>query len=189
MDRQMMLKVLVPVGGLAVLLLIVGVVIAVANMDSTPDTGAAAANPSPGGPNRPPAPLPPPADESQKFTFALDGPEWKDIGGGLKIWDVKEGTGSPCPNLGEQPGVVPIMNYTGWLTNGYLFDTSKRSGKPLDLPLNSLVAGWKSGVPGMKPGGVRRLYVPSAMGYGPSGQGKIPPNADLVFEMELLRVQ
>jgi FKBP-type peptidyl-prolyl cis-trans isomerase FkpA len=174
MDRQMMLKVLVPVGGLAVLVLIVGVVIAVANIERPP-------------PPTPPGPPPPSVYEQSKYTFPLDAPEWKDIGGGLKIWDVKEGTGTPCPTLAEKPNLVPIMHYTGWLLDGYIFDSSKRSGQPLDLPLKKLIDGWKEGVPGMKPGGIRRLYVPGAMGY-PNGQGKIPPNADLVFEVELLKV-
>lgn len=183
MDRQMMLKVLVPVGGLALLVLVVGVVIAVANMD-TADTGSAAGPPDPTGRTLPrqPAPMPPPRDEREKFTFALDGPEWKDIGGGLKIWDVTEGTGPLCP-----PGAGVQAHYSGWLTNGFRFDYSRKHGSdPAEFSLNGVVAGWKQGLPGMKVGGVRRLYIPSAMGYpGGDPRAQIPPNADLVFEVEL----
>lgn len=186
MDRQMMLKVLVPVGGLAVLLLIVGVVIAVANMESTPGTGSAAVAPGPSGRDRPPAPPPPPRSDAEKFTFALDGPEWKDIGGGLKIWDVKEGDGPLCP-----PGATVMAHYYGWLTNGFRFDFSRRHGSdPVKFSLNGVVAGWKQGIPGMKGNGIRRLYIPAAMGYGAAGQPPdIPPNSDLVFEVELLGIK
>lgn len=182
-----MLKVLVPVGGLAVLLLLVGVVIAISESSGTtsPSTTPAADNTGP----PPRTPLSPPPDGSKFDKFPLDSPEWKDIGGGLKIWDVKEGTGNPCPTLAERPGLIPVMHYTGWLLNGVEFDSSRPKNDPLRLPLSQLISGWKTGVPGMKPGGVRRLYIPPHLGYGPQGQGMIPPNATLVFEMELLEVK
>lgn len=111
----------------------------------------------------------------------LDGVDWKDIGGGLRILDVKEGEGEAIP-----AGAQVIMHYTGWLKDGTEFDSSVKKNQPLDYPLGQLVAGWQKGIPGMKPGGIRRLFVPSDLGYGPQQKEKIPPNSDLVFEVKLL---
>ena len=112
----------------------------------------------------------------------LDAPEWKDVGNGLKVWDVTEGTGTAVP-----PGARVKVHYTGWLTNGTKFDSSVDRGEPIEFPLTGVIKGWQEGIPGMKPGGVRRLLIPSALGYGASGAGRsIPPNATLVFEVELL---
>jgi FKBP-type peptidyl-prolyl cis-trans isomerase FkpA len=111
----------------------------------------------------------------------LDAPEWKDIGDGLKIWDVKEGTGDPVPKGGSV-----TAHYTGWLTDGTVFDSSVKRGSPIPFSLDEVVAGWGRGIPGMKPGGIRRLYIPSELGYGSRGKGDIPPNATLVFEVKLI---
>jgi FKBP-type peptidyl-prolyl cis-trans isomerase len=112
----------------------------------------------------------------------LDAPEWKDIGNGLKIWDVIEGTGRPAP-----PGGRVKVHYIGWLTDGTKFDSSLDRGQPIEFPLTGVIRGWQDGIPGMKPGGVRRLLIPPALGYGMRGApGAIPPNATLVFEVELL---
>lgn len=184
MERQQLLKVMVPVGALALLVILVGVVVAL-NGGGTPTSSAntTSTTPPPDVPGKtPPAPV-------SKFDFPLDSPEWKDVSGGLKMWEVKEGTGEVCPTLAERPNLVPIMHYTGWLTNGTQFDSSKPKGKPLDLPLQQLIEGWKRGVPGMKVGGIRRLLIPSDLGYGNRGQGSIPGGATLVFEMELLAVK
>lgn len=194
MDRQQMLKVLVPVGGLAVLFVVVGLVVALAGGGETPDSGTQASTPSVTPGEGKPLPQninrrPNPPVDAPAMTFPLDGPEWKDVGRGLKIWDVVEGTGAVCPDLSERPGLVPIMHYTGWLTNGTMFDSSLPRGQPLDMALAQLIAGWQRGVPGMKVGGKRRLLIPSDLGYGPRGQGQIPPNATLVFEMELLDIK
>lgn len=115
--------------------------------------------------------------------FPLDAPEWKDIGGGLKVWDVKEGAGTPV-----EPGTQVTAHYTGWLTNGFSFDASRKHGtSPTPFSLNRVVEGWQKGIPGMKPGGVRRLYIPYRMAYGETGSPPdIPPRSDLLFEVELV---
>ena len=85
--------------------------------------------------------------------------------------------------------------YKGWLTNGQLFDAS-RTGSDGKLQLfiftlgaHEVIAGWEQGVAGMKVGGTRLIIVPSAVGYGSTGQGSIPANSTLVFEVQLLAVQ
>jgi FKBP-type peptidyl-prolyl cis-trans isomerase len=112
----------------------------------------------------------------------VNAPEYKEVGDGLKIWDVKVGDGEEC-----KPGAFVSMHYTGWRIDGFVFDSSLRKGQPLNMSLGQLIKGWQKGVPGMKVGGIRRLYIPSALGYGTKGAGAdIPPDSDLVFEIKLL---
>ncbi|MBX9584166.1 MAG: FKBP-type peptidyl-prolyl cis-trans isomerase [Gemmataceae bacterium] len=116
-----------------------------------------------------------------------DDPDLKDLGNGLQYRDLKEGNGEECP-----AGATPIMDYIGWLKDGgKRFDTSfKPGGAPLDYPLGRLVKGWQQGVPGMKVGGIRKLVIPPELGYGAGGYPPdIPPNATLVFEIELLGIK
>lgn len=119
---------------------------------------------------------------------ALDSKEWKDVKGteGLKAWDVKEGKGEAC-----QPGATVTIHYTGWTTDGKIFDSSHKNGEPAEFPLANLIKGWQLGVPGMKPGGVRRLLIPYPLAYGEQGRpgSGIPPKATLIFEMELVGVK
>lgn len=105
---------------------------------------------------------------------------------GLKYEDVKAGTGDTA-----EAGKSVSVHYTGWLTNGTKFDSSKDRGQPFEFPLGGgrVIRGWDEGVQGMKVGGVRKLTIPPELGYGARGAGGvIPPNATLVFEVELLKV-
>jgi peptidylprolyl isomerase len=110
---------------------------------------------------------------------------------GLKITDSKIGTGAT-----PKPGQICVMHYTGWLyqggSKGQKFDSSLDSGKPFEFPIGRqrVIAGWDEGVASMKVGGKRTLIIPPDLGYGARGAGGvIPPNATLIFEVELLDVK
>jgi FKBP-type peptidyl-prolyl cis-trans isomerase FkpA len=109
---------------------------------------------------------------------------------GLKIEEVKVGTGDVAV-----AGKNVTVHYTGWLTDGVIkgkkFDSSKDRGEPFEFTLGEgmVIKGWDEGVQGMKVGGTRLLTIPAALGYGSRGAGGvIPPNATLLFEVELLKV-
>ncbi len=105
---------------------------------------------------------------------------------GLTYEDLTEGTGA----LAQASRTVSV-HYTGWLTNGKKFDSSRDRNLPFtfDLGAGRVIKGWDEGVAGMKVGGKRKLTIPPALGYGARGAGgAIPPNATLVFEVELLSV-
>ena len=105
---------------------------------------------------------------------------------GLKYVDLKVGEGDEA-----KAGKVVEVHYTGWLENGTKFDSSRDRGEPLKFKLGvgTVIKGWDEGLAGMRVGGKRRLLIPSALGYGKQGAGGlIPPNANLVFEVELLGV-
>jgi hypothetical protein len=100
---------------------------------------------------------------------------------GLRYIDEVVGTG-PMPTLTQ----CVTVHYTGWLTDGTQFDTS-RGGSPVPLSLAGVIEGWTEGVGSMQAGGKRRLIIPSELGYGPGGNPPvIPPNATLIFDVELV---
>lgn len=104
----------------------------------------------------------------------------------LQIEDLQIGDGAEATT-----GRNVSVHYTGWLTNGTKFDSSVDRGRPFSFPLGGgrVIAGWDQGVAGMKVGGKRKLTIPPHLGYGARGAGGvIPPNATLVFEVELLEV-
>lgn len=107
---------------------------------------------------------------------------------GLKYTDLVVGTG-PSP----RPGQSAVVHYTGTLTDGTKFDSSRDKGQPYTFVLQSnppsVIKGWDEGVATMKVGGRRRLVVPPALGYGPRPRTGIPPNSTLVFDVELLDVK
>lgn len=105
---------------------------------------------------------------------------------GLIIEEIIVGAGAEAA-----AGQDVTVHYTGWLTDGKKFDSSKDRSDPFVFPLGEgrVIKGWDEGVQSMKVGGKRKLTIPPALGYGARGAGGvIPPNATLVFEVELLAV-
>ena len=106
---------------------------------------------------------------------------------GLKYVDLIVGTGREAA-----AGDLVSVHYTGWLTNGTKFDSSVDRREPFSFPLGGgkVIRGWDEGVAGMKVGGKRKLTIPPQLGYGSRGAGGvIPPNATLVFDVELLEIK
>jgi FKBP-type peptidyl-prolyl cis-trans isomerase len=105
---------------------------------------------------------------------------------GLTHHDLTNGTGESAA-----PGDRVVVHYTGWLKDGKQFDSSQ-GGEPFTFKLGAgeVIAGWDEGIVGMMVGGKRKLWIPAALGYGRQGAlPEIPPNAELIFEVELLKVQ
>ena len=104
----------------------------------------------------------------------------------LRYIDVQVGTGAQA-----KAGQEYTVHYTGWLRDGVKFDSSVDTGKPLKFVQGrrQVIAGWEMGFEGMKVGGKRRLFLPYALAYGENGRGKIPPKAELIFDVELLDVK
>jgi len=107
---------------------------------------------------------------------------------GLIYWDIRVGNGATA-----KEGSHVRVHYTGWLTTGKKFDSSVDAGKPFDFTIGNgeVIKGWEEGVAGMRVGGKRQLRIPPSLGYGAEGTpgGPIPPNATLIFDVQLLGVQ
>jgi FKBP-type peptidyl-prolyl cis-trans isomerase FkpA len=105
---------------------------------------------------------------------------------GLIIEDITVGSGAEAV-----AGQYVSVHYTGWLTDGTKFDSSKDRGDPFEFPLGAghVIKGWDEGVQGMKVGGARKLTIPANLGYGARGAGGVIPHATLVFEVELLATE
>ena len=104
-------------------------------------------------------------------------------GGEMKVEHLVEGKG-----LQPRPQDAVEVHYHGTLEDGTVFDSSVSRGEPAKFPLNRVIACWQMGIPQMKVGGKAKLTCPPDVAYGPRGTGRIPPNATLTFEVELLGV-
>jgi peptidylprolyl isomerase len=117
----------------------------------------------------------------------LEAAQYTTTGSGLKYYDLELGKGTEA-----SVGKSAIVHYTGWLTNGTMFDSSLSSGETFVFQVGAgeVIKGWDEGVQGMRVGGRRQLLVPANLGYGArSVGGVIPPNATLIFEVELIDVK
>ncbi len=106
---------------------------------------------------------------------------------GLQYWEIRMGTGEVA-----KEGNRVRVHYTGWLTTGKKFDSSVDRGQPFDFTIGNgeVIRGWEEGVAGMRVGGKRQLRIPPELGYGADGSPPtIPPNATLIFDIQLLGVQ
>jgi peptidylprolyl isomerase len=124
---------------------------------------------------------------SNKMTIAQAPNGFTSTSSGLQYKDAVVGTGAM-----PHPGQTVSVHYTGWLTNGKKFDSSVDRGQPFQFQIGEgqVIKGWDEGVGTMRVGGKRRLVIPPTLGYGSTGAGNaIPPNATLVFDVQLLGVQ
>ena len=152
---------------------------------TTTSMGASAGTVSDGG-----ATTPSSATPAGEKTMALPGAPidgiTEQMRGGMKMYDMTVGSGSEATT-----GKMVKVHYTGWLLDGTKFDSSVDRNEPFSFSLGGgqVIKGWDQGVAGMKVGGKRKLVIPGDMAYGAQGYpGVIPPNATLVFDVELLDV-
>jgi peptidylprolyl isomerase len=104
----------------------------------------------------------------------------------MRYIDIQPGTGKLA-----EAGMLFTVHYTGWLYDGTEFDSSRQRGKPITFEQGKrkVIPGWDAGFEGMRVGGKRRFLIPYQLAYGEKGRGKIPPKADLIFDVELMDVQ
>ncbi|MFM8272774.1 MAG: FKBP-type peptidyl-prolyl cis-trans isomerase [Gemmata sp.] len=158
-DRQKVKQVMVPALAVAAIVVLVGLVVFVS------DSAAG-------------------RKMSDGSNGSVDDTGLKEVGAGVRSRDIKEGVGEACP-----PGAEVKIHYTGWLNDGTVFDSSRDRGQPATFKLAGLIQGWQEGIPGMRPGGIRKLVIAPEKGYGQQDKGKIPPGSTLIFEVELLEAK
>jgi FKBP-type peptidyl-prolyl cis-trans isomerase len=125
-----------------------------------------------------------PATEQFASALGINLSAMTEVAARLYTQDLTVGTGAPAA-----AGKRLRVRYTGWLRNGQVFDSNATSTPfDFDLGVGQVIPGWDIGVAGMRVGGKRRLVFSSQYGYGPAGSGPIPPNATLIFDVELLAV-
>ena len=104
----------------------------------------------------------------------------------MRFVDVKLGTGARA-----EAGKTFVVHYTGWLRDGTKFDSSRDRNQPITFEQGKrkVIPGWDAGFEGMRVGGQRRLFIPYQLAYGEKGRNKIPPKAELIFDVELIEVK
>jgi FKBP-type peptidyl-prolyl cis-trans isomerase FkpA len=133
-----------------------------------------------------PQPMGPLVNEDFAAELNVDLSAMTENASGLYVQDLVVGAGAEAAS-----GGTVSVHYTGWLVDGGKFDSSRDRGEPFDFALGAqqVIAGWDEGVVGMKIGGTRKLVIPPSLAYGAAGiPGAIPPNATLVFDVELLEI-
>lgn len=161
------------------------VVLAACGGQDTPEEAAEQDTPVETGSTTAPASAPIATEYAPDLNVNLD--EMERTASGLYLRDLSAGEGEPAAE-----GDTVVVHYTGWLPDGTQFDSSRGRGEPFSFVLGEgrVIRGWEEGVVGLREGGLRRLVIPPDLGYGPIGAGDvIPPDATLVFEVELLEVR
>ena len=185
MEKDKMLQILIPALAVAAIVVIVALIVGQSSPDAeATKAGSGVVSPLPKG-AKVIAEVPANIEGLSLEKPDTGGPEWKDIGEGLKVWEVKTGEGESAITTADSGS----WHYTGWRPDGFIFDSSVRRNSPTDFKLTEVIVGWTRGLAGMKVGGIRRLNIPSALAYGKQAKGdNIPADTDLIFEVKLIRI-